>query len=256
MKTNDILISVICCAHNEEEYIDKSMRNLLIALKKFPHEIIFIADRCTDNTINIVRKYNVILIEKNWKDWKNSYSESLQTGYVKAKGVFLAVIDVDIIIPEYFFAKLIPKIKGDVVSVAAHIVTYPDTFLNRIMYAWEKTRKISPLGIKPRGASRIILKNALEQIGEFRDVPAPDTDMDIRFKSKGYESIAALDIKVYHIRHISFKTIINGQITSGRARYVIGISLLRTVGHALFRFRPLVIFGWLLERKSRKKEQI
>ena len=59
MTTRRPLISVICCAHNEEKYVDKSMPNLLKALKGFPYEIIFVADRCTDNTVEKVRKYKV-----------------------------------------------------------------------------------------------------------------------------------------------------------------------------------------------------
>lgn len=64
MTTRRPLISVICCAHNEEKYVDKSMPNLLKALKGFPYEIIFVADRCTDNTVEQVRKYKVKIIKK------------------------------------------------------------------------------------------------------------------------------------------------------------------------------------------------
>ena len=45
------LISVICCAHNEEEYVDKSRPSILNALKGFSAEVLFVAERCTDNTV-------------------------------------------------------------------------------------------------------------------------------------------------------------------------------------------------------------
>lgn len=51
------LISVICCAHNEEEYVDRCLPNLLRALEGFSYEIIFVADKCTDRTVERVRRY-------------------------------------------------------------------------------------------------------------------------------------------------------------------------------------------------------
>jgi len=50
------LISVICCAHNEDEYVDRCIPNLLRALKGFPSEVVFVADRCTDGTVERVKR--------------------------------------------------------------------------------------------------------------------------------------------------------------------------------------------------------
>jgi len=241
------LISVICCAHNEEEYVDKSVPNLLHVLRGCTFEIIFVADRCTDKTVERATNYQIKIIDKKWKKWKNSYAESLQTGYLIARGEYISIVDADIVVPANFFKDVISKLKGNVTSVAAQVVTYPDTLLNRMMNAWEKTYEFAPLGRQPRGAARVIIKKVLDEIGGFRDVPAPDTDIDIRLVEKGYLSVANLAVKVYHIRHLSFKRIVNGQISIGRRRYSLGISLMRTMGHAVFRARPLVIYGWLLE---------
>jgi len=253
MKTKKPVISVIVCAHNEEKYIDKSLPSLIKALEGKSSEIIFVADRCTDKTVEKAGKYPVKIIEKKWKKWENSYSEALQIGYANAKGIYVSIIDADIIVPPNFFKELIPLIKDQTVSVAAQIVTYPDTFLNRLMNAWEKTSKFAPLGKTPRGAARVILKKALDEINGFRDVLPPDTDIDLRFAAKGYKSIGTSKIKVYHIRHITLKKIINGQINSGRGRYTLGISLVKTIGHAILRMRPLTIYGWLLERKRQPR---
>lgn len=247
------LISVICCAHNEEEYVDRSMPNLLKALKGFPYEIVFVADRCTDSTVEKVRKYGVKVIEKDWRKWTNSYAESLQIGNLNAKGMYVSIIDVDITIPSSFFRDLVPMLKNRIASAAAKVVTYPDTFWNRVMYVWEKTRDVAPLGRQPYGAARVILKGALDEIGGFRDVPTPDTDIDLHIAEKGYRSISVSAVKVYHLRHLSLRKMIGGQINSGRGRYALDLGLARTIGHSIFRLRPLVICGWLLERERRKK---
>jgi len=250
------LISVICCAHNEAEYVDRSMPLLLRALealKESFYEIVFVADRCTDKTVEKARKYGVRLVEKDWKKWEYSYAESLQTGYLNATGVHVGIIDLDIAVPTSFFRFLVPVLKDRIASVAAKVVTYPDTFWNRAMYAWERTRDVAPLGQQPYGAARVILKRALDDVGGFRDVPTPDTDIDLHFAEKGYRSISVSAVRVYHLRRLSLKKMVDGQINSGRGRYALGLGLVRTMGHSIFRFRPFVICGWLLERQRRKK---
>ncbi|MFB0522521.1 MAG: hypothetical protein ACETV1_02015, partial [Candidatus Bathyarchaeia archaeon] len=152
-----------------------------------------------------------------------------------------------IVVPTNFFRDLMPLMKDEVGSVGAHVVTYPDTLCNRVVNAWQRTHDIAPLGREPRGAARIVLRKALDDIQGFRDVPAPDTDIDIRLATKGYRSVATSSVKVYHIRHLSLEKMIGGQINSGRGRHALRISLIRTIGHSLFRLRPFVVCGWLLE---------
>jgi glycosyltransferase involved in cell wall biosynthesis len=247
--TNLPSVSVVCCAHNEEKYVDVFMPNLLAALKGFVCEVIFVADRCKDKTVEKAKRYKINIIEKSDKKWKNSYAEALQLGYLNAKNLCLSIIDVDIVVPPDFFAKMLPKLNGDTVSVAANVITFPDTFWNLMIYAWEKTYNIAPWGRKPYGAARVIQKKALDEINGFRDSPTPDTDIDLRLAQKRYKSVASAEVNVYHIRHISIKTMINGQLNSGRGRYALGIDFKRTMAHAIFRLRPLVVCGWLLERQ-------
>jgi glycosyltransferase involved in cell wall biosynthesis len=248
----NLLISVICCAHNEETYVDKSIPPLLKALQGIPAEVIFIADRCTDNTAEVAKRYRVKVIEKTWKKWENSYSEALQTGYHEAKGTYVSILDPDILVPSHFFHTLLPLVKGKIASVAADVVTYPDIFWNRVMYAWEKTYNLAPLGKEPYGAARLILKSVLDEIGGFQDVPAPDTNLDLRLDKAGYKSVPVPALKTFHLRQLTLGKMISGQIISGRARYILGLSFKRTVGHSILRARPLILQGWMLEWMNRK----
>ncbi|MDH5374539.1 MAG: glycosyltransferase family 2 protein [Candidatus Bathyarchaeota archaeon] len=60
--------SVIVCAHNEEKYVRKCLSSILNAVSKIDSEIVFVADRCTDNTVEMARKLGVTnVIEKKWK---------------------------------------------------------------------------------------------------------------------------------------------------------------------------------------------
>jgi glycosyltransferase involved in cell wall biosynthesis len=250
--TSDHLISVICCAHNEEEYVDKCMPNLLRALKGFSYEIIFVADRCTDSTVEKVRKYGVRVIEKNWGKWINGYAECLQTGYVRAKGKYIGIIDLDIIVPNVLFRTLVPMLKDRVASVDAQVVTYPDSFWNRFILAWEKTYNIAPLGKGHYGGARVFLKKVLDEVGGFRDVFSVDTDVDVRLRKIGYRSVSTSAVWVFHARLLSLGVIVRKQIRMGRGRFMVGYGFMRTLAHSVFRFRPLVIGGWLMEWIRRK----
>jgi glycosyltransferase involved in cell wall biosynthesis len=255
MANQNPLISVICCAHNEAEYLSKSIPSILNALQGITAEVLVIADRCTDNTADIAKKYGVKVIKKTWKKWENSYAEALQTGYCEANGTYVSILDADIVVPTNFFKSLLPLIKGHVASVAADVVTYPDTFWNRVFYAWEKTYNLAPLGKEPYGAARLILMTALDKIGGFQDVPAPDTNLDILLVKAGYKSVAVPALKIYHLRQLSLGKMVSGQIRSGRARYVLGLSFKRTLGHSLLRVRPLILQGWMLEWMNRKTSE-
>ena len=243
-------LSVIVCAHNEEKYVGKCLASVRKALRNFEGggEIVFVADRCTDGTVEVAKKYNVEkLIIKDWKRWRNSYAESLQTGLLHASGEYISIVDADIVVPEDFFEKLLPLLKGDVVSVSAVVETYPSTLINSIYRAWERARELAPLGREPRGAARVVLRKVLHEVGGFGDVPTPDTDLDVKIQRRGYRSLYFKGVRVWHIREISLKKIVSGQINSGVARYQLGVGFLRTLGHSIFRLRPFVACAWAVE---------
>jgi GT2 family glycosyltransferase len=93
----------------------------------------------------------------------------------------------------------------------------------------------------------VILKRALDEVGGFHDAVAPDTDLDIRFARKGYKSVYSRAVKTWHIRNLTLGKMVGGQIAAGRARYALGTGIVKTMAHAIFRFRPFIICGWLME---------
>jgi glycosyltransferase involved in cell wall biosynthesis len=211
--------------------------------------MIVVADRCTDNTVEMARQFSPRIVEKTWRRWKNSYAESLETGYLESTGTrYFAIVDADVIISPDFFSELSPKLTDPVGSVSSDLLVYPSKNLwNRIIYYWQRTYTLAPVGARPWGACRLLSRTALDQVEGFRDSPTPDTELDQRLASKGYQSILIRKVVAYHIREINSRKIIAGQIASGRGRYRLSESLLHTVAHAALRVRPFVIAGWLLE---------
>ena len=64
-KKEDIKISIVIPAHNEEKYIGKCLESILKASKSFENqvEIIVVLNRCTDRTEEIAKSYNCILLK-------------------------------------------------------------------------------------------------------------------------------------------------------------------------------------------------
>lgn len=253
MKNNrgNNLISVIVCAHNEEQYVDTCLPSIVKAVSKYPHQIIIVADRCTDKTVEKCKRYEVRIIEKDYRKWRNSYAESLQLGLKYATGKYMAIVDMDVIIPPNFFDILLPLIRNDVASVSPWVVTYPSGLLNKVISAWEKTYMFAPVG-KGTYGMRIVLKKAFNEINGFRDVLAVDTDLDLRLRRKGFDSIFTPLVKIYHMRRETWRSLIKKQIRAGQARRMIKYGLLKTLGHAIFRLRPFVMVGWIIGGGERK----
>ena len=248
MKMINTKVSVIMCAHNEEKYVGKSLRSVKRALSYVGGEIVFVADRCSDRTPEIAREIGVDkLIIKNWRRWRNSYAEALQVGFRHASCKYISIVDADIVVPSDFFVKMLSELnkKENVASVSAKVETLPSTLINKIIWAWEKTYEISPLGKEPRGAARVIKREALEVVGGFRDVRSPDTDLDLRLRKLGYRSKLVETVKVWHIRENTIGKVVRNQLSAGIARYELNIGFKRTLAHSLFRMRPLVIWGWI-----------
>ncbi|MEM0488827.1 MAG: glycosyltransferase [Nitrososphaerota archaeon] len=244
------------CAHNEEKYVGKCLAGVEKALRGVDGEVIFVADRCTDNTVNIAMNFNVSkLVNKTWRRWNNSYAESLQVGFLNSSGKYVSIVDADILIPENFFDEMLPLIKGNIASVSAKVETYPSTLLNSIINIWEKTHNVTPFLREPRGAARIIRREILHKIGGFKDTPAPDTDIDIRLRKAGYQSVYNHRTSVWHLRENTLSKVVSRQLSSGAARYNLKIGFMRTLAHSVFRLRPLVIYGWFIEKLRKSENQ-
>jgi GT2 family glycosyltransferase len=135
-----------------------------------------------------------------------------------------------------------------VVCVSPLVVTYPKGLLNRIEYTKEKMYRLAPLGKGNYGA-KIVSKQAMDEISGPRDVWGADTDVDLRLEQKGYKCIFVSSVKVFHLQKMTLKYIITRQLRNGRARRIIKYGFLRTLAHAIFRLRPLVLVGWLIGAK-------
>lgn len=240
-------VTVLICAHNEESYIETSLEGILRQSSP-PTRIILIADKCTDETVAIARRIlprNSIILEKQKSIWKNSYAENLEIGRKNAIGEVLAIIDADILVPPLFLEKTSASCL-EWASVSALIQTDPSQgLMNRLISIWERSYLFTPLGREARGGARSVSMGALAQVAGFRDVMAPDTDLDIRLKQHGRKVKMDTSLVALHLRKMSLMRSVFYQIRAGEARRQLGISLLRTLLHSIGRLRPFVLYGYI-----------
>ena len=240
--------TVVVCAHNEESHIEaclESIRHQTIS----PRLIVVVLDKCTDRTDILARTVlensDSVVIEKDAQRWKNSISENLELARRKAVGAAFIVVDADIVVPVDFLERLLPQL-DTLASVSALARTDPGQgFLNRIVSFWERSYKFAPVGLEPRGGARAILREALDEIGGFRDVIAWDTDVDNRLRKASYKVKLDTSLTVLHRRRMTFRRSFAYQVQAGRARKELGIPLGRTVLHSILRLRPFVFYGYL-----------
>jgi len=96
----DIKVSIICIVYNHEKYIEKALNGFLMQKVNFNYEILIHEDASTDNSSNILKKY-----ENKYRDKikviyqkENKYSKGISPSkplYEMAQGKYLAICEGD-----------------------------------------------------------------------------------------------------------------------------------------------------------------
>ena len=89
----DTLFSIIIPAHNEEKYIEKCLDSIMLAAKEVPDkaEIIVVANRCTDRTADIAKRFGAKVVINNDK----CISSIRNAGVKASNGEIIVTIDAD-----------------------------------------------------------------------------------------------------------------------------------------------------------------
>ncbi len=107
-KNEDIKISIVIPAHNEEKYIGKCLESILKASKSFENqvEVIVVLNRCTDRTEEIAKSYNCILLKNSDKN----LSKIRNAGVDIARGEIIVTIDADTLMNEHLLSKAVENL--------------------------------------------------------------------------------------------------------------------------------------------------
>ena len=94
------MVSVICCAYNQEKYIESALKGFVMQKTTFAYEVLISDDASTDGTAGIIRRY-----EKEYPDiikplylTENQYSKGIYPGtllWTNARGKYIAICEGD-----------------------------------------------------------------------------------------------------------------------------------------------------------------
>lgn len=129
-----MLISVIIPTYNEEGYIQKVLKHLLISLKKcmIENEII-IVDSGNDETFNISKS----LVEKTYKFTERGVSKARNYGVSKSQGDVLVFMDADVLVSPKNFSEVngIFKNNRKIVALISKVESYESkNFVQKAFY--------------------------------------------------------------------------------------------------------------------------
>lgn len=226
------------------------MDSILSQTRK-PAKTIVVLDQCTDGSESEVEKRPIDLVIRKSQSgsWDNSLSENLEIARRHVASEFYAVVDADVVLSRDYFEVLFREMDGATI-VSGGIITASQNALGKLVRLWEQSFRLAPLGSFPRGCALMVSKRFIDEIGGFRDVPAPDTYLLQEARSRGHKVAIISGAKAYHTRALTLRGVIDRQIRSGKARRVQGWPLWRTILHSVLRLRPFVMWGYVRWRKS------
>lgn len=101
IQNTEPLVSIDCMAYNHEAYIRKALEGFLMQKTDFTFEVLIHDDASTDQTANIIRKYEKIYpdIIKPIYQKENQYSKGVEISkefqYTRASGKYIAICEGD-----------------------------------------------------------------------------------------------------------------------------------------------------------------
>jgi len=216
-------VSIIVPIHNEEHTLGFALNSIE---KQNIKQIIIILDRCTDGSEKIARlhkkKNKNIEIYKmaKHKNNINFYAETVNYGISKIYNKYICIVDADTYLEKKYIEKLMPHLKGNVVSVSGTLIP-----IHKKFFQYRETI---------RGTGRLILKKLWDEIGGYQDVFSCDTLLDLEILMRGLRSDIISEATQYDLRRYSMKNLISQAIRFGKGRKHLGQSFFFLLGHGLY----------------------
>ncbi|MEM4605868.1 MAG: glycosyltransferase family 2 protein [Candidatus Pacearchaeota archaeon] len=224
-------LSIIIPAYNEEETIEKTIKNALnLYYPKNRFEVIVIDDGSKDNTYKIAKsiksKYLRVFTKKN-----EGKAKALNFGISLAKGDFIITMDADTFADKNAAKEMIKYFKDkEIMCVTPSIILYkPKTIWQKLqqgeyllgIYFRKVYHSLNSIYVTP-GAFSAYRKIFFEKYGGFVGIEeeniTEDLEMALRIQSLGYKIANAQQAKVYTVGPKNFR-----ELTKQRKRWYIGL---------------------------------
>ncbi|MHA1378150.1 MAG: glycosyltransferase [Candidatus Helarchaeota archaeon] len=213
-------VSVLITAHNEEKVIKNCIKSILN--QEGIKEIILVADRCTDKTIEIANQYDIKILEKNFQKSFYPWGEAINFGIKKITGNYTFICDADIFLTQKFMKNILKSVKTPKVAIVSGVcitkglfgIPYYQTYL---------------------GGCKLIKTNLLKEL-KCEDLIAWDTFQDLTIEQKGYSIVVNKNAIAYEMRSFNFRNYLKKGILRGFARYQLDQPLPFILLHVILKF--------------------
>ncbi len=214
-------ISVVICAHNEQDWITHTLSSLLVQNRR-PDEIVVVDNASTDQTGVVVRQFiaehpdqKILLVEEP----KKGLHIARETGWRAAHGDLIAGTDADITFPADWLQRIAAAFEDPAVGAVTGITRYNDALpIANWATRWgdDNRRKLQTLC----GGNNAVRRAILEAVDGYRDKPDgafEDQYVSQKILDAGYSIKFDDDLLVWH----SFRRF-KGQGWRGYWRYMFG----------------------------------
>lgn len=214
----DVLVSIVVPAHNEERVIDRCVTSLRNQTHK-NIQIIFVLDRCTDGTLGIVQKHadedtRVHMIENDHcpDDWAGKCNAA-RVGAKKATGAWLLFTDAD------------TKFDSELVRCSVASAIKRNASLLSILSSLTITKTFERI-VQPIASTFLVRQYPVDRINrEHRSRPFANGQF-LLFSKESYESIGGHDaVKDDLLEDIAFARKIHAK--GGKVQVLFADGLLR-----------------------------
>jgi glycosyltransferase involved in cell wall biosynthesis len=213
MPQNALSLSVVICAHNEQEWITQTLASLL-KQRRLPDEIVVVNNASSDNTEAVVRQFSSEHPTSGIKlvyQAKKGLHHAREAGWRAASGDIIINTDADITFPENWL-ELIEKAfsSGDVDAITG-IVRYQDALPVINWLTWACDQVFQPEGIGKllssnreyilNGGNSAYRRSVLEAVNGYLDKPADlleDRWMSRQMLQANYRIKFLRNLKVWH----------------------------------------------------------
>ncbi len=213
-------VSIIVPAHNEERYIEGTIKSLLG--EAYPKkEIIIIDDGSTDKTADIAKRFPVRLLHTNHE----GKSAALNKGLRHAKYDVILMLDADSALEKNSLREIVRPLKDKKVGgatgvIRARVTKNPLTWFQDYEYimssGWRYTcTKMKGNSILPGFAA--FKKSVIKKIGGFsRDTLTEDFDIVVSLRKIGYETVTVSTAQMRTNVPLTIKAFIKQRLRWGR----------------------------------------
>lgn len=245
-------ISGVMAVHNEAEFL----RFSLPALRHIPFdELIFILDRCTDNSEEIIRKSalkNSEIMRKEEQHWVYTRAgETFQTGFDRARNEVVFALGADLIMTPH------------ALSIAEDLIQDPN--VGSVFFGFTQRPIIGILRRIHEEYINLLKHHLLDRVSPYRtefttgvycfrrtlarlrDVPAEYHDLQNQIRAKGYKAVYVPDAGIIHLRAGLSR---EKQIWHGKVRAKLHEPLAKVALHSIINLKPWTLITFLRCREQ------